>query len=232
MKRIKIATTTFLSLMVVSSSLISCNTDDTNDSNQTTNTVFYSKGTDKNWFEYVNTNYNFIENSFLNGVNQENLDTMLMDLGYERGSLTIEQFNKIYEEIIAVQNGPEMSFEDVYNRYYSDRPEYFKETLALILNGQTIDSEVGTNKWDKLTFEDQNLLKSLNELIKKYPNSNLQAKGGPGNGVSIGLGPTATVIAFYTFVGAGVGFVIGGAPGAAIGAVVGAVVGVTAAILK
>lgn len=48
MKRIKIATTTFLSLMVVSSSLISCNTDDTNDSNQTTNTVFYSKGTDKN----------------------------------------------------------------------------------------------------------------------------------------------------------------------------------------
>lgn len=237
MKRIKIATTTFLSLMVVSSSLISCNTDDLNDSNHKTNAVNLSKGTDKVWFEFVNNNYSFIENSFLNGVNQENLDTMLMELGYEKGSLTIEQFNKIYEEIIAVQNGPEMNFEDVYNKYYSDRSEYFKETVALILNGKTIDSEVGTDQWNKLTFEDQNLLKGLNELIKKYPNNdNLQAKGGPGAGTffygTVDLGAEASVIGFYTFLGAGIGGVLGGPGGAAIGAVAGLLVGVGAAILK
>lgn len=162
---------------------------------------------------------------------------MLMELGYEKGSLTIEQFNRIYKEIVDVQNGPEMNFEDVYNKYYSDRPEYFKETLTSILNNQTIDSKIETDQWNELTFEDQNLLKGLNELIKKYPNNdNLQAKGGPGPGTffygTVDLSAEGGVIAFYTLVGAGIGGMIGNLPGAAIGAAAGVVVGVVAAVLK
>jgi len=221
---------------MISSSLTSCSNDDSNTAEKQTNSFNLQSKSNISWFNFVNDNYDLIENSFLDGINQDNLDIMLTKLGYETGSLTIDQFNEIYKEIIKVQNGPEMNFDDVYERYYSDRSEYFKETLASILNSKIIDTEIGTDQWNTLTNEDQNLLAGLNDLIKKYPNeNNYSARGlNPGGGMTWDLSPTASVIAFYTLVGTGVGLYLGGFTpvGAAIGAAIGAVVGVVAAVLK
>lgn len=239
MKRIKITVTSLLSLMLISSSLISCDNEGGDTSNNEINKGYFqnAKATENSWFDFVNNNYEFVQNSFIKGVDQRNLDVMLEQLGYERGALTIDQFNKIYKEIVNMQNQAELNFEDVYNHYYSDRPEYFKEILSTILSNHTIDSRIGEPQWSQLSFEDQNLLKGLNELIKKYPkNDRLQAKGMSASGTFfsgvVNLGPEAGVIGFYTMVGAGIGGIIGGLPGAGIGAAAGAVVGVVAAVLK
>lgn len=225
-----------MSVLMVSSSLTSCSNDDSNSTEKQTNSLNLQNRSNSSWFNFVNDNYNLIESSFLDGINQDNLDAMLIKLGYDKGSLSVKQFNSIYEEIIKVQNGPEMSFDDVYERYYSDRSDYFKETLASILNNETIDEEIGGNQWNTLTSVDQNLLSGLYDLIKKYPNeNNYNARGlNPGGGLNIRLSDTASVIGFYTLVGTGVGWYLGGFTpvGAAIGAAIGAVVGIVAAVLK
>lgn len=206
-----------LSVCIVASPFMSCS-DVNGELGQ--EVVLKERGLSK--VESFKKNFSLIKEIFDKGVTEDNLGELLVLMGERSTSITIQQFNELYQGVLNVDVSNVTLEGMLRNEYYQHKTEGYRNAIRTVFSGGDLTGFFNSLEYKELSKEDKDLLEGMymvrTELERTQEGAVLYGKSSE-PGLKVGISNDTAAVLFYM----GIGASVGGGIGAGIGLVVGIV---------